>query len=418
MAIIGEKDIVVFSQIGKILQEHGGNVDPYFIPSYFTKEANLAKFSRAKPVPFPSIFEITDADRRSVGHGITIDTYVASSLENAKIIEAAHGDWKYKLPDGSPSEPLRLSDFRNYYTDAVPPIQAVYPSSGWEINKTAQSFLTVKFDLDPDDSAYNLQAYDLIEGKFDLRECFFAGVLCDYNDNIIEYSESSDTIIDPYGNLSSDYVDFDISGLNQMQPAYRYRIYLCMYYYDSGKFYYIPLPKQGDYNPAIMYLNVSADAEEGGGGIDDPGNDVAFSPSFGQEYYRANECTEEFSGNRIMSNDTGELLIRVKLNNTSNFPSTFKKNDFRAYQFYDGDVSKYPSYMFDKEPGSVSGGLTSISIPANSSKYIWFYFDNILYSVKSSNINTTVEMNFNRSGNTIWNGALNYYHGSVGWITR
>lgn len=418
MAIIPNIDVDLSSEVGAVLRDAGGSVNINYAPSYFTADANLNKFSRYKPVAYPALFDISDADRRSVGHGITIDTYAFSSFEQEYIIQAAHGDWKYRLPVGGENEPFRLSDFKNYYTDAVPPIQAVYPASGWEINNTSQSFLDINFDLDPDDSTYNLQAYDLIEGKIDLRECYFEGVLCDYNDNILEYSESSDTILDSYGNLQSDYITFRIDGLDQMQPAYRYRIYLCMYYYNSGKFYFIPLPKQGDFNPAIMYLNVSSNAEEGGGGIDNPGNDIAFSPSFGHEYYRANECTDEFSGNMVMSNTTGELLIRVKLTNTSNFSATFKKNDFRAYQFYDGDIDKYPTYMFEKEPGSVSGGVTSISVPANGSKYVWFYFQDILYNIKTGNINTTVEMNFNRSGKAIWNGALNYYHGSVGWTSK
>jgi hypothetical protein len=133
---------------------------------------NIYKFARFKPVRYPSVGLITNANRQSVAHGIVIPDVVRStSLSGAAIQDAAANDWDYELPAGGSSSPYRLSDFGNaenrngngYYHGAVPPIQVVYPRDGWVLSRgSTQRSLVISVDLDPDDSEINLQSYDFI----------------------------------------------------------------------------------------------------------------------------------------------------------------------------------------------------------------------------------------------------------------
>ena len=115
MAIIGEKDIEVFGQVGKILQENGGDVNPYYPPSYFTESAGLNMFAKYKPIRRNKPLDITEEDRKEERYGLSLP-------END-----LKGVYQYLLPDGSANMLYRLGDFRGYYTDAPCFIRVDFP---------------------------------------------------------------------------------------------------------------------------------------------------------------------------------------------------------------------------------------------------------------------------------------------------
>ena len=62
---------------------------------------SINKFARYKPVKHPSVIPITEAQRRSVNHGIVIpDVVTGSAISGALIMDAAENDWEYEHPTG------------------------------------------------------------------------------------------------------------------------------------------------------------------------------------------------------------------------------------------------------------------------------------------------------------------------------
>lgn len=82
------------------------------------KSANINMFSRYKPVSYPKLFDVTDAERKSIGHGISPTTKTSTSLSGEFIKQAAQLNWNYTKPSGGSSSPYRLGDFNGYYQDA------------------------------------------------------------------------------------------------------------------------------------------------------------------------------------------------------------------------------------------------------------------------------------------------------------
>lgn len=382
---------------------------------YIIKNADINIFARFKPVEVPNkVSPITEQDRENAGHGITSpDTVLSITLTKDAIIDASANEWGYIRP----STKFRALDFDGYDHYAVPPIQCVYPTNGWEVNNTENSTLRIYFDLDPGDSYYNLQAYDIIK-NIDLRKCYIYAVLCKYDDTQIGIYDSGETILDSSGELNSPVIYIPITGLSQMDPNFRYRIYMCLGYFESGKYNLIPLPRSGTYNPQIMYLNVISDPFEGGGGIENPDADISFAPSFNSDYYEAGECTDEGGGRWVMRNTTGELLVQMSIYNSSENSKILYLKDFNAVNYFSGNVSKYPNYVFENKPASTAGGVQSFIVPPSTKKTVWLYFDTLLNNVTSTNINELVEIDIQRNGYTIWNGALNYCKGTLGWTYK
>lgn len=383
------------------------------------KASTINIFSRVKPVRYNSMAPITDANRRSAGHGVDTPDIVTGTTVTAALIQDAAGNWwEYNAPRGGTyNEPFRLTDFIGYYHYAVPPIQINYPESGWEINNTANDWLNIYIDYDPADSTYNLQATDLTVG-LDFRQCYIYAALCRYNDAAIGVYSTSEPILDSAGELNAPFVRIPISGLSQMNASSRYRIYMVLAYFSGGRWNLVPFPRSGNYNPNPMYLNVIRDASEGGGGIEDITNDIAFSPSFTSAYYVAGDCIEEEGGRYVMRNTTGDLLVQCKLTNSSSSSYTWKRSDFSVTNNYSTTIVKYATNIWTSKPASASGGVTQFTIPAKGSITMYAYFEGVLSNVKSTATNTTVEIEFNRSGNPLINGALNYCYGSLGWLNK
>ena len=174
------------------------------------KSAKINMYSRYKPVAFPSVVtsgewwkaQYTGAESSLSGDcGLRVPDYVRSSTPTLSAIQdACSNKWEFRQPMGGINEPFRLGDFRMYYHDAVPPIQTNI-QSGIQINVDSQDIMHVYFSTDPDDSTYNLQAYDIKGGDINLRNYRFYGVLVDSASNTIVRSYESEEILDSAGEL-------------------------------------------------------------------------------------------------------------------------------------------------------------------------------------------------------------------------
>ena len=389
---------------------------------------NINKFARFKPVRYPSVGLITNANRQSVAHGIVFPDVVRStSVSGAVIQDAAANDWDYQLPVGGASSPYRLSDFGNveslnsngYYHGAVPPIQVVYPRGGWTFSRgSTQRSLVISIDLDPDDSEINLQSYDFISAGLNLNEWKLIAYL-DTPYLITKIYESDDTILNG-GEISGNQIVVPFPGGT---GTYNVDVYICMYRYNNSisRYEFLPLPKQGDYNPSVFKLKVIDDAEASGGGI--PGRDteemfknVEFSYNLNGTYHTAWDCTDNGTAKWSMKS-AGSMYVKMNLSNKSGATSTVERGHFRLDLNGTGPVSATTMYNSSKQV------VSSVQIPNNGTETIYLFFDAIFDRIgsdwRTSNKNSSWSMDFTRYGATLFGGDIYaQFSNTEGWDER
>ena len=186
------------------------------------RSAKLNMFSRFKPVPYPKLFDVTDAERKSIGHGIIPTSKTSTSLSGDLIKQTAQLNWTYTKPSGGSSSPYRLGDFKDYYHDAKPTLQCVY-GGGFSHSVANSNTFKIHFDIDPDESTYNLQAYDLTEGSINLKEYRFVAYI-EYTNGTKKGIYESSYILDSSGNIQGDVINVDVRGWSSAN----YYVYVCL----------------------------------------------------------------------------------------------------------------------------------------------------------------------------------------------
>ena len=382
---------------------------------------DINKFARFKAVAYPSGEPISEAQRRSVAHGITIpDVVTSSSITGAAIMDAAANDWQYNRPTGVDAAPYRMSDFRNenapttgmgYYKDAVPPIQINYPKNGWTYTRGATARnLVIYADLDPDDSTINLQAEDFISQGLNLNEwTLIAYVDSPYFNTKIFASD--DTILNG-GEISGDTIVITIpSG----SGSYAANVYICMYRFNSGRYEFLPLPKQGDYNPTQMKLTIRDDAEASGGGIEgDVFQNTSASYALDGSYHSLGDFTDGGECKWALRSSTGNLFFCLQLTNKSGSAATIQRNAFNL-ALEDDDYQ--PNYMYNANKSAI----TSVTIANNDTVTIYLEFDAVLANMSGwnqSTKNSNWSFDLTRSGAYLVGSDMYAFKGSDGWVTR
>lgn len=382
--------------------------------------ANINMWARFKPVRYPSVGLITDAQRASVNHGISIPTpETGTSVTSQKVIDAAanYGDWAYLKPTGGASQPFRLADFANtisqgYYHAAQPPIQLNYPRGGWTFIKGGTSkALVMSFDLDPNDSAVNLQSYDFM-GSLDLRQY----KLITYVDGIGLF-EADDFILDSEGEVSGSTIAVMIPSTT---GSYSREAYVCMYRTNGNTKEFLPIMASDEYTPDNLTIYIKDDAEASGGGI--PGadtqemfNNVEFSSELNGTYRTAWVSTDNGTAEWCLVSQ-GSLYVKMTLKNTSGSTSTVQRAHFQLDLNGQGLVSATTMYNSSKS------AVTSVQIANNGTATIYLFFDAIFSGLGSdwstSNKNSSWSMDFVRNSATLFGGDIYAMSGTNGWVAR
>ena len=382
--------------------------------------ANINMWARFKPVRYPSVGLITDAQRASVNHGISIPTpETGTSVTSQKVIDAAanYGDWAYLKPTGGASQPFRLADFANtisqgYYHAAQPPIQLNYPRGGWTFIKGGTSkALVMSFDLDPSDSAVNLQSYDFM-GSLDLRQY----KLITYVDGIGLF-EADDFILDSEGEVSGSTIAVMIPSTT---GSYSREAYVCMYRTNGNTKEFLPIMASDGYTPDNLTIYIKDDAEASGGGV--PGadtqemfNNVEFSSELNGTYRTAWVSTDNGTAEWCLVSQ-GSLYVKMTLKNTSGSTSTVQRAHFQLDLNGQGLVSATTMYNSSKS------AVTSVQIANNGTATIYLFFDAIFSGLGSdwstSNKNSSWSMDFVRNSATLFGGDIYAMSGTNGWVAR
>lgn len=439
MAIIGEKDIVVFSQIGKILQEHGGDVDPYFIPSYFTKEANIRMWSKFKPVWYNDLFidikvaykaKYSGNEKRLPGFHSDGDCGVApltrevdagtGAARGELIKNAAIGGWHYAFPMGDAYKdsygnvacPLRVGDFRSYSTDALPPMYI--PLSFQERTIELTQVQTVRFVIELENSDdYSLQAEDIASaGIVNLKRCKLVGVLYKYNGDFSAISEADDFLVDEDGLPLEQTISFSLRGFPYANGN---KVYLALRYIpeDGGTIYFYPIPSMPPYTSSFPLTVNCTIIPTSTGGIADWTTDVYIAPyetSTFSNFRLFYDASEEGSARYYMTNYDGDMSLRIKLTNTGNSSTLFSRSAFKL------STSKVTGVMPTRMTDDSGNAINSVTVPAKGT--VWFYlqFDNVLqFSSGVTGKYETQEISFDINDIQSFSGSLYYHYGVPGW---
>lgn len=383
--------------------------------------ANINMWARFKPVKLATVGLITDAQRASVNHGITLPDITRGSITASNVMDAAANaaTWGYDRPTGGASEPFRLADFANtisqgYYHGAHPFIEVNYPRGGWTFVKGGTSrALMILFDTDPYDQAINLHASDFT-GLMDLREFKFVAYIQD-----IGLFESYDYILNADGEPTGTSISAVIPSTT---GSYVKNVYLCMYRSVSGGSTkeMFPLPMGNDYDPGALVVNIKDDASASGGGI--PGGttqemfeNIEFSPALNGTYRTAWVSTDAGTGQWCMVSQ-GSLFVKMTLANTSGSTSTVQRAHFQLALDNLEPASAIRMYNSSKQQ------VQSVSIPNNGQVTIYLEYDGIFNGLGSdwtnSNKNSSWSMDFQRNGATLLGCDIYAMSGTDGWVER
>lgn len=402
---------------------------------HLCSDEHINKFARYKSVRYPEVGMITDANRRSVNHGIVLPEPVrissslapSSSEFQAAIRQACELDWGYNPPNGGASAPYRLTDFANaetptndgYYHRAVPPIQVNYPRDGWTFLRGANAArnLIISIDLDPDDSAINLQAEDFVNAGLNLNEWqIVVFVDSNYLTNKVFLGEF---ILDD-GEIQGDSV---VVTIPNGTGSYDSDVYICLYRMNNSinKKEFLPLPKQDDYNPEYYTLHVRDDAQASGGGIsgddtEEMFNQILFSYNLNGVYKTAWETTDNGTAEYCMR-CFGSLYVKLTLTNTGTSASNVTRASLQCNLNDTGFVSASTMYNENKQV------VNSVNIAANGgTATIYLEFDSLFNRLggewTTSNKNSSWSMDFIRNGATLFGGDIYAMYGGDAWISR
>lgn len=372
------------------------------------KSAKINKWAKYKPISYKALKPITEAQRKTVNFGMSLPAPVEFRQNLNTIKNVCATGWVYDKPTGGINSPCRIDDFNNYYHGAKAPIQVVGRS--WEVNKVISKTLTIRVDADPGDSMYELQAYDLIGNKFDLRQAYLYGCIAQ-GTTVRAWLQAEAPLLDSDGNLGRTWIDYDCTNLNGT-----YTVYLCLRFDEASYLYLYPLPE--DLSNGIT-LKVTTNPDAGGVGINGL-DDVAFAPAFGGTYHTAREATDGGDQTYAMYNDTGDLLVRINFISTSNYATTLKRTDFSWRSYYDGEsLSRTTTKMYTSNPTAYDGGVASAVIPAKGSLTLWFYIETLLSNVTATTKDYYTELALLYKDIDIQHHDLYYYRGNgSGWTKR
>lgn len=198
MAVIKSSNIVLSSDIGSVLNAAGGSVNINQPHTFFTSAAKLNKWSLNKPFVHATNFFANATERADAryyanqGFDANSCPYFTDLYKMAKYMYsdgnspnpdngAIAEPFKYVLPNGSASQPLRLEDFIGYDTDAIKPIEPMedeYIAPGG----TDMSTFTLEFPTNIH-SDTSVDFFDLrmnvFGGNQELWTCYFGVVIMD-----------------------------------------------------------------------------------------------------------------------------------------------------------------------------------------------------------------------------------------------
>lgn len=201
MAIIPSTGVELVPEIGQVLQGAGGVVDVYYAPSYFVANAKINKWSKYKPTKYRNLVHATGSEDPKQWQadnglcGFKDSSIVFNSAASLVAAYRADSTFVYELPTGGTTYPLRVADFREYYTEARSPIWSFdYTGQIYANNSSSSSTFKIMGNSSIDTS-HNLRMSDILPDTVSSLSTYYFGVIItSKSGSIITTVKSTSTI--------------------------------------------------------------------------------------------------------------------------------------------------------------------------------------------------------------------------------
>lgn len=201
MAVIPSTGVELVPEVGQVLQGAGGVVDVYYAPSYFTENAKINKWSKYKPTKYRNLIHATGSETPKQWQsdnglcGFKDDSIVFNSAASLVAAYRAGSTFVYELPTGGTTYPLRIADFREYYTEARSPIWSFdYTGQIYANNSSSSSTFKIMGNSSIDTS-HNLTVSDILPDTVSSLSSYYFGVIVtNKSGSIITTVKSTSTI--------------------------------------------------------------------------------------------------------------------------------------------------------------------------------------------------------------------------------
>ena len=198
--------------------------------------------------------------------------------------------------------------------------------------------------------------------------------------------------------------------------SYTADIYVCLYReISSNRYEFMPLPKQGDYNPMVMKLHIKDDASASGGGIEgDVFTETTASYSLNGTYRPLADFTDGGDCKYALRSSTGNLYMCLKLTNKSGSTKTINRSDFELAL---DNITSVPQKLYNSSKSSVS----SVTVNNNATVTVYLEWEAIFAQSSdwnSSTKNSNWSFDLTRSGAYLVGSDMYVFKGADGWVSR
>lgn len=337
MPIVDEYAVDLKAEVGAVLSAAGGSVDQNDAETFFTEAAGINPFSKHKPVVLKVDF-CQDIDSSEPNYdadwwtgasgncGLTPKN-VSSYTGIPGAMDGGMNGWEYDIPDGTSSRPMRLGDFRRYYTDALPPLEG-FTVPARVSNEQTSSVVTGMCML-PVSSDYQLSYADFPS----FRNYYFGMYLVELNGTQRKYATSEST-------LGNDGTTVIISSYGMNEGKWRAYPFICTAKQtgvtnNGGTYYTLPMNNYKDFEVIASYVSIHITAEKQTSSL---GNLIAITvdvtSSGGPSSF--SNCAMHI---RFASSSLNDPFYSGEIQAFSMFPSSFTVTSGVTKRVYSGSVS-------------------------------------------------------------------------------
>lgn len=398
MAVVGESNINLATEIGEVLNSAGGSVDVNNPVSYFNSES-INKWAKYKPIAYAQDYFTSKSDyltiAKTLNYGFDLDTInVTDGILSDYFTKVV---WNYIAPTGGASEPYRLGDFRGYDSEATPIV-----ATEWVKGETVKinmwmtgSLAVVNVGINTTDNETSITFDDFAEtGTIDLSRTylyvrFYTNVgdstdTSSYTDWVLKRSAKRDTgefVGLGYTSVSIDVSELGISGSKGVLVASLLDGY-------SGEF----LMPFDDNHYFMTYVE----------GALEPYRDISVNGFALDKYAVGSWNTGIGSGTPYPDSDSASSAYYLRI-----FFGTVNSE----YNFYLGSGQATQFRILDASTGLYyTASLVDVNRDSLSSQYIAYDQSNIYAYLKFPGLGSV--------GGVFWGGELQVSHDSgVNWVT-
>ena len=233
MAVIPNTNVNLATNVRDVLNSAGGSVGNA-LTSFFSAPAKLNKWAKYKPVicynqPF------LDDDRRWKGDsglcGFTSGSIVFSSVDALVAAYKNGATFVYDIPSGGVAEPMRLGDFRGYYTDAQAPIWDFYINGAFTSSGANTETINCELVTNSPDTNTELLLSDFAPIGANVADWYF-GAVFELNTGTL-VTKSSTTKIGSSSSLSAEARIFSVSK-SDLGSFTSFKAYPCLCQYSGN----------------------------------------------------------------------------------------------------------------------------------------------------------------------------------------